>query len=256
MEAIGAEIAGELLFATAAEAIMADTMAIAAMEVGAAAIGATEAGMMIGADALIAGLTGEATMLGAAGAFDAAGMATGVDAGTLMSDAGLFSAAQTYGTGPATTQLAGEAAVKKPFPQQILDGSVPDTGPGTSPEVATHAERAFTEGAKAGTPKKGIINRFADWAETPTGGMVLGQSAMGALQGAGAGAGAVEAAKRKAASDSALLAQQTEERLRMSREGTYAGWAGVRPSGQKVLRRADGSLVYLPNNGLINNAMR
>lgn len=243
MEAVGVEIAGELMFETAAEAIMADTMAIASAEV-------ASAGLAIGG-----GLTAEAIASGAL-AGDVVGGVVGESvsgsAGNIAGD--IAKASETYGSGPATTQMAGEAA-KQPLSQQILDGSVPDTGPGTSPEVATRAEQAFTDGAKPVPGKsKGIIDSVMDWAKSTPGATVLGQTAMGAMQGAGTAAGAKEAAKRKAASDAALLAQSTDEKLRLSREGAYAGGPGVSPSGQKVLRRADGSLVYLPN-GLIASAM-
>lgn len=224
-------VAAEAVFATAAEAVVADTMIMAAA--------ATE-GLAAGGG-LLTSVAGEAIGADAAAGLIESG-ATGVE-GAAMEAASLGAGAQLIESG--ATGLEGA----------LREGTAlgPQGAPGTAAAPGADVIGGGPKTIPMETqPKKGSV---LDWLKNnKTAATVGGQLVAGALQGAGAAMGAKNAAKIKAESDRALLQQQTDEKMRLSREGTYTGKAGPVPSGNPILRRlSNGQLVYVNGSGIIGN---
>ena len=222
-EAVGVEVAGELF----AGELMASQMIATEFAAGGLLAGELAAGEMISGEIGGGLLAGE---LAAGNAIETAALNVSAPA------------AEIIGTGPASVNTYPNIEVQSRA-SQFLEN--PDAVPGG--DVVTRGDMAYNSPAA----KDGSI---LDWMnKNKTAAIMGGQLISGALQGAGAGIGATEAAKRKAESDKALLAQQTDEKQRLSREGTYTGRAAPTPSGNRVLRRlSNGQLVYV-NSGIIGN---
>lgn len=175
------------------------------------------------------------------------GVATGVAATALDVGGGLAGPADTAlttgasgtteiaGAGPAAqTGVTAESQTQK-LAQQILQP--PD-------ELNPNPQTAPTS-AEQGLSKPGIIDRATQWAtKNPVPATLIGTQLAGAVGGIGKAALEKEIAERNIRARSALLTQQTQEQLDLSRRGTFTGNVGVTPAANKVLRRPDGTLVY------------
>lgn len=247
-------VAAETVATTAATAFAAETATTVAAA--SEALGAAEA----------AGLTAEGMLAGeAAGTVATAAEAGTLAAGELIGDAAITGAAEAgeslaaqtvAGEGVGAGQVASGAEAASDTGKLAQDILNPATGSGAPADVTTRAEQTFLEGAKAGAPvqKQGIVQGVLDWIkENKTAALIGGQTIAGAVGGVGKASLEKEIAKRNIEANKQLLAQKTDEQLRMSREGTYRGGAPVVPSGQTVLYRPDGTPVYITGGGIINN---
>ena len=108
------------------------------------------------------------------------------------------------------------------------------------------------------TPAKGLLTSGLEWAQkNPVLAMTAGQTVAGAVQGAGAGIGAQQAAKIQAQGAKDRIEQEAAQKLATSREGTYAGGIGVAPAANSILYTKDGKPVYVPGAvGIINQPGR
>ena len=242
-------VAADLWMPAAAAAIEAGTVALVAES----AIAGVASGALAGevAGEALGGSAAELIESGAVGAEGAAMEAAAlgeVGASALGGSAAeLIESGATGAEGAAMETAAAETAT---LSNPTTAGQITRVGTSAADTGQSLAQKMLEE-----KPKKGVIDSIINWAGTKAGGLALGQMGAGALQGIGASYGAQEAAKTKAESDQALLEKQTDERLRMSREGTYSG-GNVRPSGKKVLYTADGRPVYVSGGGLISNQMK
>lgn len=222
--------------------------------VSAGAFAATEVGMAAIASAAVGGAVAESLITSAAGEF--LGDTPLAASASEEIAAGAQAGSEVSGGGPAA-QTAEEAVSKtKELADQIIEN--PDTGSGASVEQTAKAEQAFTQGAKevaAAQPPRGIIDRAMDWIEkNPTAATIAGTQIAGAVGGAGKAALEKEIQKRNIQARKDLLVRESEQKLAQSREGV-ANPAMPAPSGRKVLRRSDGTLVYVPNTGIVNNSI-
>lgn len=198
-----------------------------------------------------------ATELGAGMALaDEAGAGLGVDAATGLTEASAAPSA-TEGiipnSGPASTPLA-ETPAATPT-QTAAQNLIQPEELGQAHPVTEETPYGVNEGSglqEAGAPaSKGLLNSAMDWVNAKPVNTVLAGQAVGGLF--------------KGASDQRLLERKLQaEReareypARLKQGNPSVGGGGVRINvapGGKILRRPDGSSVYVPNSGLINGGM-
>ena len=150
--------------------------------------------------------------------------------------------------------------------EKLIEGT---TGVSTNPAdvlrgVDSYASPVTEAATKTATGSKGLIDSVIQWGKENQGlASGLLQAGGGLLKGIGDRSTALEIADKKAASDSALLSQKTQEQINLEnakrgliQSGSYFDAKLPVKPGANVLRRPDGSLVYTPGTGLIANAMR
>lgn len=229
MEAVGAEVAVEMIAAEAA------TEAIAA-----GAIAATEV-----ASTAAIGLAGEAVMDAAVFGGEAFNTSVAERVLEMQAAAPVDAPLNTPGSPvdaavPDTTTktLADNIANAKPtFEGNLIDES--KVLPSYDATPGSHIPKALSGAPAAPSGAKGWFERFLDSKWAGPAAIVGGQALAGAA-----------APVLKGEADARLAKLQTDEQMRKSREGALANPAVPAPSGQQVLYTASGKPVYV-GGGLV-----
>lgn len=143
--------------------------------------------------------------------------------------------------------------------QEILQPSTTSTGNVVKPDTS------IFDGSTPTTPTNpvpdqtikppGLIDSAVEWAtDHPIPAAMVGQTVAGAVGGIGKAALEKEIQQRNIRARSDLVTQQSQQQLAQSAAGTLSNPGGVRVA-PGPLRRPDGSLVYPPGGGIINNAV-
>jgi len=263
---MGAETAVFVAEEWFAAEVAADAAMGALMTEGAAVAGGA---LALGAADGLSGALGQAL----AGGFEGADMLAG--AGATAADAGATAAAVTPEVASAGSNMVNEGIVSRSLTpaQAVLQGgktsgltaaeiqAAADMEVGAAPVAGSQAEVSAMNAAKQGN---GFWETAETWAKAnPTLATVAGTQVAGAVGGIGAGLLNQSTADKKIAADKDLLSQRTREQLALQQGTTaqasansFKGKLGVSPkAGGQTLYRADGTPVYVPGSGLINNAM-
>lgn len=246
---------------TAAEGAAAESAAgemVAAESYGATASGA--AGADLAAADLVAA-EGGGSMANAAMMEDAAGNVTASSAQNLLADQGaqttvpVVQSSAPPMTDAGNTNLSAPPAQEVSAPVQQLDRGAPTNNPNAALDAGADSDLGGFNRNELGGSTKVVDKPFFDAAEKK--GLLAGS-----LSGVGQFIGQTNMAEinkeaalevQRAKEDAAVRAAQ--EKTRRSAAGVQGVSLGMKPKEGTVLRRPDGSLVFVPGTGLLASRM-
>lgn len=152
-------------------------------------------------------------------------------------------------SGGAAASMAGDVAAAE---AAAFGGAEKTLAMSAPSNTATLAKQVLNPAPKQ--QKRGFIDSMVGLAEkNPTLAAAAGTAVAGGVGGAAKSVQDAKTAKMLMDAKSRQMQEQSDIMLKQSRDATLASSGNVRPSGQKVLYRADGTPVYV--GGIINNAI-